>query len=154
MNTRIEIKEVEDMQLVAMTVKGFDKVAAAYEKLVKWAAPNGLLELAKTKMVTIYHDSARDTQHDKVRISACVLVDQEVTNTDDFEQIVFKPHRCIIAPMEIGLQEFEQAWKSLFIWMQENDYQKSDANPFEVYHNNYQEHPEKKCIVDFCIPID
>jgi AraC family transcriptional regulator len=38
--------------------------------------------------------------------------------------------------------------------MNENGYKKADQNPFEIIYNNYNEHPEKKCIVDLCIPIE
>jgi AraC family transcriptional regulator len=35
----------------------------------------------------------------------------------------------------------------------ENGYKKAAKDPFEIYHNNAQKHPENKFIVDFCIPI-
>jgi len=38
--------------------------------------------------------------------------------------------------------------------MNENGYSKADNIPFEIYHNNFNEHPEKKCIVDMYIPIN
>jgi AraC family transcriptional regulator len=38
--------------------------------------------------------------------------------------------------------------------MNEKGYKKVDQNPFEIMHNDFNEHPEKKCIVDFCIPIE
>jgi AraC family transcriptional regulator len=37
--------------------------------------------------------------------------------------------------------------------MNENGYKRADGNPFEIYHNNFDEHPEKKSIVDFYIPV-
>jgi AraC family transcriptional regulator len=30
---------------------------------------------------------------------------------------------------------------------------KGENEPFEIYHNNYLEHPENKFIVDLCIPV-
>jgi AraC family transcriptional regulator len=38
--------------------------------------------------------------------------------------------------------------------MNENGYEKADREPFEIYYNNFKEHPERKAIVDFCIPIE
>jgi AraC family transcriptional regulator len=26
--------------------------------------------------------------------------------------------------------------------------------PFEIYHNNFNTHPEKKCLVDLYIPVE
>ena len=153
MRTNIEVKKLPEMKLAGITSIGFQNIAGSYDKLLQWAAPKGLLNDANTKMVTIYHDSAKSTKPDKVRISACVLLKESVKVEGVFKVLHLKPGRCIVAAMEIGMSEFEQGWKSLFIWMYENGYQKAAENPFEIYHNNYKEHPDKKCIVDFCIPI-
>jgi len=37
--------------------------------------------------------------------------------------------------------------------MNENGFKKADGNPFEIFHNNFREHPENKAIVDFYIPV-
>jgi len=37
--------------------------------------------------------------------------------------------------------------------MNQNGYRKSDNNVFEIYHNDFKQHPENKFIVDFYIPI-
>ena len=52
------------------------------------------------------------------------------------------------------MDEFEKSWTGLFIWMNENRYKKADKNPFEIYHNDYRDHPDKKSIVDFYIPVE
>ncbi|WP_274972062.1 AraC family transcriptional regulator, partial [Zunongwangia profunda] len=62
--------------------------------------------------------------------------------------------KCIVANFTIGVHEFEKSWTGLFLWMNENGYKKADRKPFEVYHNNFNEHPQKKAIVDFCIPVE
>ena len=59
----------------------------------------------------------------------------------------------IIGSFVIDLSEFEKAWNSLFVWMAESGYKKADREVFEIYHNDYRVHPEKKCIVDYYIPI-
>jgi AraC family transcriptional regulator len=38
--------------------------------------------------------------------------------------------------------------------MNENGYKKANQNPFEIIHNNFSDHPEKKCMVDLYIPIE
>jgi len=38
-------------------------------------------------------------------------------------------------------------------WVAQSGYQPADASPYELYHNNHEEHPEKKFIVDICIPV-
>jgi AraC family transcriptional regulator len=61
--------------------------------------------------------------------------------------------RFIVGSGEVGLNDFEQCWVSLFLWMNENHYTTRKAFPFEIYHSNFKEHPEGKMLVDFCIPI-
>ncbi|PRP68314.1 hypothetical protein BST86_06480 [Nonlabens agnitus] len=153
-NTKIQIKQIPEMQLAGVTAMGFQNVAGSYDQLVNWAGDQGLLDAPDVKMVTVYHDSAKTTAPDKVRISACILLNKQVEVAGEVSLLQLPSHRCIVAPMEIGLSEFEQAWKGLFIWMQENGHLKAAPSPFEVYHNNYQDHPHKMCIVDLCIPIE
>lgn len=42
----------------------------------------------------------------------------------------------------------------LFMLMNENRFKKADKNPLEIYYNDYRLHPEKKCKVDICIPVE
>ncbi|WP_168199958.1 hypothetical protein [Flavobacterium sp. KBS0721] len=39
---------------------------------MKWAAPKGLLENENLKIVTIYHDSFKISEPEKVSMSACI----------------------------------------------------------------------------------
>ena len=69
-------------------------------------------------------------------------------------QTIIEAGKCIVGSFEIGLNEFEQAWTGLFLWMNENGYKKADRNPYEIYHNDFNTHPEKKFILDLHIPIE
>tara|TARA_R110000868_G_scaffold220806_2_gene472272 strand:- start:19592 stop:19834 length:243 start_codon:yes stop_codon:yes gene_type:complete len=62
--------------------------------------------------------------------------------------------KFIIVSFEIGMDEFEKSWTGLYLWMNQNGYKKAEREPFEMYHNNFNEHPESKAIVDFYIPIE
>ncbi len=61
--------------------------------------------------------------------------------------------KFIVGSGEVTLQDFEQCWVSLFLWMNEHHYTMRKAFPFEIYHSNFKEHPEGKMAVDFCIPV-
>jgi len=151
MNTNIEIKQIPKMQLAGINSIGFQNIASSYDKLIQWAAPKGLM--TNPKMITIYYDSAKTVAHDKVRTIACLLLKEPIETSGEVTLLTLIPGKCIVRRMELGMMEFESAWKNLFLWMQENEYQVSDKNPFEIYHNNNQDHPEKKFIVDLCIPV-
>lgn len=154
MNATIEITTPETFNLAYITHIGNPAgIGNAYNELIKWATPKGLLN-ANTKMLTIYHDSLKITPLDKARMSACLILEESLTTKDSISTRTFSPKKCIKASYSIQIAEFEKAWTSLFVWMNENGYQKSDNEPFEIYHNDFNTHPEKLCIVDFYIPIN
>jgi len=153
MNANIKIKEIPKMDLAYVSSIGPQNLEIAYQKLIKWAAPKGLIN-EQAKMVTIYHDSFKVTEANKVRMSACVTLNESTETGGEIGVTTINKGKFVIGNFEIGLNEFQKSWTGLFIWMNENGYKKADRNPFEIYHNNFNEHPERKCIVDFCIPIE
>ena len=153
MNAKIEITEMPKMNLAYVSSLGPQNLENAYQKLIQWATPKALMN-EKTKLITLYHDSFKVTQANKVRMSACLLIDQPVEVSGEVGLTSIEAGKFIKGSFKIGVDEFEKSWTGLFLWMNENGYQKADRNPFEIYHNNYQEHPEKKAIVDFYIPIE
>ncbi len=153
MNAQIEVKEVPKMDLVYVSNMGPKTMGAAFERLIRWGTPRGLIH-ENVKLVTIYHDSYKVTEASKVRMSACIVIDGHVEPEGEVGLTSIDEGKYIVGSYEIGLHEFEKAWTALFIWMNENGYKKADKNPFELYHNDFNEHPEKKAIVDFHIPVE
>tara|TARA_B100001167_G_C16743239_1_gene292113 strand:- start:439 stop:1197 length:759 start_codon:yes stop_codon:yes gene_type:complete len=153
MNAKIEITEMPKMNLAYVSSLGPQNLENTYQKLIQWATPKALMN-EETKLITLYHDSFKVTQANKVRMSACLLIDQPVEVSGEIGLTSIEAGKFIKGSFKIGVDEFEKSWTGLFLWMNENGYQKADRNPFEIYHNNYQEHPEKKAIVDFYIPIE
>jgi AraC family transcriptional regulator len=153
MNAKVAIKEMPKLNLACITSIGVNGISNAYDALLKWATPNGLLNNSETKMVTIYQDNFKITSPDKVRISACIQLKKAIKTSGRIHLTSIEEGKYIVGHFEIALHEFEKSWSSLFIWMNENGYKKADRNPFEIYYNNFHEHPEKKSILDFCIPI-
>nr|WP_319999816.1 GyrI-like domain-containing protein [uncultured Draconibacterium sp.] len=153
MNAKIEIKEMQKMDLAYVSSIGPQNLENAYRKLMQWATPKGLMN-DQTKMITVYHDSFKVTEANKVRMSASILLDKAVETNGEIGLTTIKAGKFIVGSFEIGLNEFEKSWTGLFVWMNENGYKKADREPFEIYCNNFNEHPERKAIVDFYIPIE
>lgn len=153
MNATIEIKEMPKMDLAYVSSIGPQNLENAYGKLIQWATPQGLMN-DQTKMLTIYHDSFKVTEANKVRMSASILLKKPAETEGEIRQTSNKAGKFIVGSFEIGLNEFEKSWTGLFLWMNENGYKKANGNPFEMYHNNFNEHRERKAIVDFFIPIE
>jgi AraC family transcriptional regulator len=153
MNAKVEITEMPAMKLAYVTQIGVNGLEGAFQRILKWAAPKGLLSKNDTHVCRVFHDSFKVTEADKVRMSIGILTNQELAVDKEIGLATFEKGKNIVGHFVIEPKEFEKSWDSLFIWMNEHGYKKADRYPFEIYYNNYAEHPEKKCIVDLCIPI-
>ena len=154
MNKHIRIRELKSGQRVSLPVKGFENLNQAYSRLINWATGIKLLEDPTHKVIKIYHDSAKDIAPEQVRMSAGIWLPKKVEIEKGMEIKDFIPGKCMVASLTIGIEEFEAAWNCLFLKMNELGYKRSGLDPFEVYHNNYRDHPEGKFILDLCIPIE
>lgn len=154
MHANIEIKEIAAQDLAYITHIGVEGLDTAFYKIIQWATPRNILDNEKSKIVRLYHDSFKITTPNKVRMSIGVTLNQPVKVEGKIGLTQIEKGRYIVGSYEIEPVDFEKAWTGLFIWMNENGYKKADKNPFEIYHNNFNEHPEKKCIIDFCIPVE
>ncbi|WP_415324790.1 AraC family transcriptional regulator [Chryseobacterium sp. MMS23-Vi53] len=155
MNLKIKVTDLSEMNLAAVMSLGIANVESSYNILIDWAKSKNLFPRDNVKMISVYHDSFKVTPPDKVRIHACMLLDEKLKKQEGevFLETI-EAGKFIVGSGEVTLNDFEQCWVSLFLWMKENNYSVRKAFPFEIYHTNFKEHPEGKMIVDFCIPIN
>lgn len=154
MKTNIEIKNMPALDLIYYRHVGqFDQIGQAYEKLFKWAGPRGLLNFPDTKTVTVYHDDPKITDIEKVRQSACITVDSDTKPEDEFGKLRVSDGKYAVGHFEIDVTEFSEAWNAMCIWISESGYQPADSDPYELYHADPEHHPEKKFVLDICIPV-
>ena len=154
MNATTEIKQLEEIQLAYISHTGkMNLIGNAFDELIQWATPKGLMAQENLRMVTVYHDSPKITDPDHLRMSACIVLNRPVKVDGKIGLRTIETTKCIVSRFEISTHEFQQAWESSFVWMTEQGYKKADKDPFEIYYNNPKDHPEGKCIVDICIPI-
>ena len=153
MNATIEVKQMPLLQTAYVSCKGLQNLETAYGQLMQWAAPKGLMN-DQTKLATVFHDSFKFTAPAEVRMSASILLNSDEKPAGVVSLRTLEPGKCIVGSFEIGLDELEKSWTGLFVWMNEQGYHKNDQEPFEIYHNDFKQHPEQKCIVDLCIPVD
>ncbi len=153
MDTKIEIKQLPEMNLIYVRHMGaFDKIGPAYEKLFKWAGPRGLVTPG-AKTVTVYHDDPSITSIEKVRQDASLIVTSDVKVEGEIGKSVIAAGKYAVGRFELKETEFEQAWNTMCSWFTESGFQPGEGSTFELYHNDYNEHPEHKFIVDICIPV-
>ncbi len=154
MNAKIEVKETPQLHLVGVTHFGIDGVEHSFEKIIKWGNAKGLFEDSSTKMSRVFYDSIKVTAPDKVRMSICLITNDPIETDGEINKITINKGRCIVGRFEIAPNDFEKSWTGLFLWMNENGYKKREGNPYEIYHNDFRDHPENKFIVDLYIPVE
>nr|WP_321227714.1 AraC family transcriptional regulator [uncultured Psychroserpens sp.] len=153
MQSHIEVKLIDEIHTVGTSCIGVQNLSSTFQNVLEWAGPKGLLRKPDFKMATIYYDSFKITAPDKVRMQACLLIDEPLKPDGDLSLVTINKGKHIIAHHEINMGEFERVWTELFMWMNTNGYKMRNEPPFEIYHNDFNTHPEKKCIVDLYVPI-
>lgn len=153
MHANIAIKEMPKQDLAYVTHIGVEGLETAFYKIIKWATPRNILDNPNSKIIRVFHDSFKITAAEQIRMSIGVTLNQPIPVEGEIGLTQIEKGKYIVGRYEIEPVNFEKAWTGLFIWMNENGYTKAESNPFEIYHNNFTEHPQKKCIVDLCIPV-
>jgi AraC family transcriptional regulator len=152
MNTKIEVKTMPVINVAYVKHVGdFTKIGNSYGKLMGWAGPKGLI-VGKT--ITVYHDDPNITDISKVRQSACIELKKPIKTSGEVNSTIIKEGKYAVGKFEISFSEFEKAWASMMIWVEENNYKVNNKRgSYEIYHNNFNNHPQKKCVIEICVPV-
>lgn len=154
MKTEVKVKEMPELMLAQVRHQGsFKEIGKAFDTLTKWAGPRGLLNFPKTKMVGIYYDSPRVTEESKMQSGACITIDENVEVSGTISKITIPKGKFAFGRFELKMEEFERAWNSMSLWIPENNFELREGHFYEIYHNDSNDHPEGKWVVDICIPV-
>lgn len=154
MNCTFEIKELAPVKIIYCRHQGaLDQMQGAFARLMQWAYPRGLVGIPDMKLLSVYHDDPRVTEKDKLTADAAMTVNSDIKTDGEIGSYTLTGGKYAVGRFEIAMQEFPAAWEAMFALLAENGCQCSDGHHYEVYLNNHDEHPEKKFIVDICIPV-
>jgi len=153
MDANIEVKEMPELNVACIAHVLHNNISAAYKRLLEWAGEKGLLRDGDIQPLTIYHDSFKITAPDKVRMSACLILNEPTIVDSEIGLATISKGKYVVGHYEIKPDDFGAVWGELFVWLNKNGYKKSDKDVFEIYHNDFTRHPENLSTVDFYIPI-
>ena len=156
---KVEVKQIPEFHVAYVrhigpyqgNVELFENL---FGRLMKWAGPRELLRFPETKVLVIYHDNPDITDENSLRTSACITVPKDTPVSGEIGKMAVPGGRYASARFEINTDDFQAAWDTVFSgWLPESGYQPDDRPCFELCHNDYKEHPEKKHILDICVPV-
>jgi len=158
-NATFVVKELPEYQLAYVEHVGdFEGNGEIYdvliERLVAWAMPKNLWDFpATTKMILVYPDDPATTPKDQQRLWLGITVPEETPTPDGIQKLTLPRATYAVGTFEISAQEFGNAWGYLYEWIARQNYSVAEGYSFEVKKNDSDAHPEKKHLVDICIPV-
>lgn len=153
MKCTFEIKDLEARKVIyCRHIGAFDKIGEAFDKLMKWAYPRGLVS-AQPLMAAVYLDDPDITPVEKLQSDACLVVDHDVKVEGEIGMYTLNAGKYGVGRFEIAMNEFSDAWHAICGLVEENGCQTIDGHYYELYLNDPNKHPEKKHIVDICVPV-
>jgi len=122
-------------------------------KIAAWAGARNLCGPQAT-MLCVYHDNPEVTDEDKLRISACITVDDDITVDGDVSEMRLHAGRYAVAKFRIDMDQYAEAWNRLMQdWLPDSGFQPDDHPSFERYLNDPQSDPEGKHELEICMPV-
>ena len=152
--TAIEVKTVNEIPVAYVPhIGAFENVGTAFDKLLKWAYPKGLMN-DNYRILSVYHDSPKVTETSKLKMSACISLENSSVNTSEINTRIISSGKYVSATFTLGLHEFKKTYEAIFVWIFEKGFKVDDSrDPFDEYHNNFNEHPQKLCNLTIYIPV-
>ncbi len=124
-----------------------------FKKLYSYAGSRGLIG-PNTEVMSVYHDDPSICEEDKLRTDACISVPEGTKVDADIGTMVIPGGKFAVARFELLQNQYSDAWDMLIGgWLPESGYQFDDRLSFEIYLNDCNKHPEKKCVAELCIPV-
>lgn len=107
MTTNTEIRQMDSLELAYISHKGkMEAIGHVCDRLVKWATPKSFIGKA-TRILTIYNDSPKITGLNKIRVSACIVLNETLKVGGEVNLRKIKPVKCIVSRLEITPNEFQ-----------------------------------------------
>lgn len=155
-----EIRTLSPYRVAYVEYKGdFENNPEIYDvqldKLLKWAIPAKLWDFPeKTKLIVIYPDDSQTTPKGEQRMLMAISVPEGVVVPSKFMEMTIPGGEYAVGRFVISAEEFGASWGYMFgEFIPSSGFYPSGGMGLEIKLNDSDTHPEKKHIVDICIPV-
>lgn len=123
-----------------------------FNEVSKWMTRQGLFR-STTEALTIYHDDPERVSPENQRISVGFTVPEGTNGEGNIKTFIIPAGRYAVGSFEIDVDEYGDAWKSLFDYIASEDLHPSSGIMYESYKNDPSQHPQGKHVVDIVVQV-
>ena len=158
-DVKVEVKDLDETNVAYIRhigeFKGETEVwAGLFEKLKIWAAARGMIKCPETQFFTVFRDDLKITEFSKFIADVCISVEPNTKSDGEIGVSVIPTGKYAVAQFEIDGSEYEEAWETVYSgWLPKSGFQPDERFCFERYLNDPKMHPQKKHIIEICIPV-
>jgi len=148
-----------------ITVLNLPKIDLDYVR--HWGNPNTILQAFQKLplesienrqelnniLYIIFHDNPSLTVDFKNQQSACIQSENLEIKTENFSFLSIPSRKYVFGKFNFSDNEFEMAWKSMILWMNQNNVRSSDGYRFERFSKNSLLKKSSDFELEIAIPI-
>ncbi|HOD73977.1 MAG TPA: GyrI-like domain-containing protein, partial [Candidatus Bipolaricaulis anaerobius] len=129
----VEVKELPELHVACIRHVGpYNRIGSAFERLLHWAGPRGLLRFPETKVIAVYHNDPDVVEEANLTSSVCITVPENTAVEDPVKRMTIPGGLFAVAHVEIAGDQFGAAWDALMEWISTSGYQPDDRIYYEV----------------------
>lgn len=130
-----------------------DLFSKLFTKLYRFASKNGMVS-KETKWFAVYHDYGDLTVEEKLRLSVCMSIKNDVTSQGEFGCMELAGGKYAVGRFLLGTDEYQSAWNYMISsWLPDSGYLPDDRLCFEYYPPQEKEDDHARRVVEIFIPI-
>lgn len=154
MNPEVKMEKIETTRVAYLRYVGpymgdaelFERL---YKRLFAWTGPRGI-DVSTTYI--IYHDDPNVTEEDKLRMSICVPIGDDVQVSGEIGEMTINGGTYAVGTFTLATDEYMQAWNYMYSeWLPNSGYQPAAEVSFERYGSECD--ADGKTTVDICVPV-
>lgn len=130
-----------------------DLFSELFTKLYCFADKSKLVN-QETKWFVVYHDYSDLTAEEKLRLSVCMSIKNDVANQGEFGCMELAGGRYAVGRFLLGADKYQGAWNYMISgWLPDSGYLPDDRLCFEYYPPQEKEDDHTRRVVEIFIPI-
>lgn len=130
-----------------------DLFSKLFTKLYRFADKNKMISKG-TKWFVVYHDYSDLTAEEKLRLSVCMSIKNDVVSQGEFGCMELAGGKYAVGRFLLGTDEYQSAWNYMISeWLPDSGYSPDDRLCFEYYPPQEKEDNARR-VVEIFIPIN